>query len=260
MKSISEVVSESLQSTDKDIMMRSLHTNMMEFYGGEIPGDLLERYNSGEVIDYVWENLQTHDYSLLKKQLTKYFPTKIKSFINQTDASSKDIFGIEFADKDLYKDEKFISLLNFFNYFVREIRDDMYIIEPIYSEQASDRVYKECNGILYHFTDNNTAKSILKSGLRIKGRSEKDWKYPNRVYLYAPGFYLSRENAGDWLMDALNVVDNQKIKSFGLAVLKVDLHKLNKSNISFYVDPTLPTNAVFTYNNIPKTCITKLDL
>lgn len=253
MKSIKEVINESTSSWEQATKVSHLLKEAKEFYGGDIPEDIINEINSGKFPDYIWENLQSHDYRKLKNQLTKYFGKDIEEYINQKDADEKDIFGIKVKDVKLIDNQKFQSILQFFNYFVREVRDDLYIIEPIYSTKMNDLVYNECNSIVYHFTDSKSAESILKKGLRIRGRNFENWKYPERVYVYAPGYYISRENKDLWLQDAMGVVDFSK---GSLVVLKIDLHKAK--GIDFYKDPAMPQHSVFTYHNIPKECITKL--
>lgn len=254
MKSIKESIMESFSSWEQATKVSHLLKEAKEFYGGDIPEDIINEINDGKFPDYIWENLQSHDYRKLKNQLTKYFGEDIEEYINQKDADVKDIFGIKVKDIKLIDNPKFQSILQFFNYFVREVRNDLYIIEPLYSTKMNDLVYDKCNGIVYHFTDSKSAESILKNGLRIRGRNFENWKYPNRVYVYAPGYYISRENKDLWLQDAMNVVDFSKGL---LVVLKIDLHKAK--GIDFYKDPAMPQHSVFTYHNIPKECIEKIN-
>lgn len=254
MKSIKESIMESFNSWEQSIKVSHLLKEAKEFYGGDIPEDIINEINNGQFPDYIWENLQSHDYRKLKTQLTKYFGKDIEEYINQKDADVKDIFGIKVRDIKLIDNPKFQSILQFFNYFVREVRDDLYIIEPLYSTKMNDLVYNKCNGIVYHFTDSKSAESILKNGLRIRGRNFENWKYPNRVYVYAPGYYISRENKDLWLHDAMDVVDFSK---GSLVVLKIDLHKAK--GIDFYKDPAMLQHSVFTYHNIPKECIEKIN-
>lgn len=254
MKSIKESIMESFGSWEQAMKVAKLLKEAREFYGGDVPEDIIAKINGGKLPDYVYENLQSHDYRKLKTQLTKYFGKDIEEYVNQKDADINDIFGIKVRDIKLINNPKFQSILQFFNYFVREVRDDLYIIEPLYSTKMNDLVYNKCNGIVYHFTDSKSAESILKNGLRIRGRNFENWKYPNRVYVYAPGYYISRENKDLWLQDAMNVVDFSK---GSLVVLKIDLHKAK--GIDFYKDPAMPQHSVFTYHNIPKECIEKIN-
>lgn len=254
MKSIKESIMESFSSWEQAMKLSQLLTEAREFYGGDVPENIIYEINEGKFPDYIWENLQSHDYRKLKTQLTKYFGKDIEEYIDQKDADINDIFGIKVRNSKLIDNPKFQSILQFFNYFVREVRDDLYIIEPLYSTKMNDLVYDKCNGIVYHFTDSKSAESILKNGLRIRGRNSENWKYPNRVYVYAPGYYISRENRDLWLSDAMDVVDFSKGL---LVVLKIDLHKAK--GIDFYKDPAMPQHSVFTYHNIPKECIEKIN-
>lgn len=258
MKKLKDTLIESFTGLDFQYRKQILLENMNEFFNNEIPGNIIKEFEQNGYVDYVRENLQTHDYKLLQKKLEQYFGDKIEEFIDQTDESG--IFAIRVNDEYLYRDETFINLLNFFNYFLRERNGFRYVIEPIYSKNMDEWVYKNCNGIVYHFTDKDTAKKILKSGLRIKGRTHSDFAYPKRIYLYAPGFYLNSNNVDEWMEFTKQIINPFMVKKFGLSVLKIDLNRVRKSNISFYRDTAMGEDAIFTYNNIPKECITELIL
>lgn len=258
MKSIKDTLIETFVGLDFQHQKQMLLENMNEFFNNEIPENIIKEFEQKGYIDYVWENLQTHDYKLLQKKLEQYFGDKIEEFIDQVDESG--IFAIRVNDEYLYRDETFINLLNFFNYFLRERNGFRYVIEPIYSKNMDEWVYKNCNGIIYHFTDKDTAEKILKSGLRIKGRTHSSFAYPKRIYLYAPGFYLNSNNTKKWMEFAKQIINPFMVKKFGLSVLKIDLNRARKSNISFYRDTAMGEDAIFTYNNIPKECITELNI
>ena len=59
---------------------------------------------------------------------------------------------------------------------------------------------------------------------------------------------------------AKQIINPFMVKKFGLSVLKIDLNRVRKSNISFYRDTAMGEDAIFTYNSIPKECITELIL
>ena len=46
---------------------------MNEFFNNEIPENIIKEFEQNGYVDYVWENLQTHDYKLLQKKLEQYF-------------------------------------------------------------------------------------------------------------------------------------------------------------------------------------------
>lgn len=258
MKNLKSVLEDSFSGMDQKFYKQKLLEDMNEFFDNEIPSHIREKLEKEDFVDYVLENLQTHDYKLLQKKLEKHFGDKIEEFIDQEDKSG--IFAIRVTDERLYQDNKFIDLLNFFNYFLRERNGFRYVIEPIYSNNMDEWVYKNCNGIVYHFTDKETGEKILKSGLRIKGRTHSDFSYPKRIYLYAPGFYLNADNRDKWMNFAKEIVNPFLVRRFGLSVLKIDLNRAKKTNISFYRDTAMGPDAVFTYNNIPKECITEINL
>lgn len=258
MKNLKDIIESDFSKLDIDYYRRTLLADMNEFFNNEIPENIIKEFEQNNYVDYVWENLQSHDYKLLQHKIEQYFGDRVVKYINQDDKSG--IFAIHVNDEYLYRDKKFNNLLKFFNFFIRERNGFRYVIEPIYSQDMNDWVYKQCNGVVYHFTDNETANKILKTGLRIKGRTSSDFAYPNRIYLYTPGMYLTSSNKDKWIQFANLIVDPFMINKFGLAVLKIDLSRIKRTNITFYRDTAMGETSVFTYNNIPKECITKLNI
>lgn len=156
------------------------------------------------------------------------------------------------------KDPTFDYILESLKTHDHQKYQDMYLIEPIYSRNVSNYVYKDCKGIVYHFTDNESADSILKNGLRIKG-TYGSRNIPKRIYLYASLTPIDINKKDQWYWFAKSIVNIFKAKCHGIAVLKIDLNRLGKTNIEFYKDMVMGDDeAIFTLNNIPKELITKL--
>lgn len=232
--------------------------SMMDFFGDDLPEGFEESLINLEYKDYILESLTSHDAELLKNKLHAEF---------------KDIERIEFlTDKeqsiwiisktDLTNDSKFNSMLEIFGYYVTANRTngDLFSIAicPRYAKDAYDMVYKQNHGKLYHFTAGKYVGEIETKGLRCKKSSYRD--FPERVYLYASDKHLDKiPDIGEFIKTVVNPFD---IKRYGLTVYRIDMNKL-KSNtyINFYTDDYMDEEAaVYTYNNIPAECITKIDV
>ena len=157
----------------------------------------------------------------------------------------------------LVENEKFKNLIEFFNYFVSEIEDNRIFIEPLYSEDRSKYVFSDCKGICYHVTTQECAEKIMRTGLRIKRSSYRE--FPPRIYLYATPklSLLNDKNIKDF---AHKIVNKLKAKrEGGIAIIRVNLNKCYNDVMRFYKDTSMKEDeAVFTYNNIPTECLTKL--
>ena len=232
--------------------------SMMDFFGDDLPEGFEESLINLEYKDYILESLTSHDAELLKNKLHAEF---------------KDIERIEFlTDKeqsiwiisktDLTNDSKFNSMLEIFGYYVTANRTngDLFSIAicPRYAKDAYDMVYKQNHGKLYHFTAGKYVGEIETKGLICKKSSYRD--FPERVYLYASDKHLDKiPDIGEFIKTVVNPFD---IKRYGLTVYRIDMNKL-KSNtyINFYTDDYMDEEAaVYTYNNIPAECITKIDV
>ena len=232
--------------------------SMMDFFGDDLPEGFEESLINLEYKDYILESLTSHDAELLKNKLHAEF---------------KDIERIEFlTDKeqsiwiisktDLTNDSKFNSMLEIFGYYVTANRTngDLFSIAicPRYAKDAYDMVYKQNHGKLYHFTAGKYVGEIETKGLRCKKSSYRD--FPERVYLYASDKHLDKiPDIGEFIKTVVNPFD---IKRYGLTVYRIDMNKL-KSNtyINFYTDDYMDEEAaVYSYNNIPAECITKIDV
>ena len=211
------------------------------------------------------ENLKSHDANKLQKKIKEYFPNykfdfystlEKKSLKNKYDTKS---FLIELEDytqmNEIKKDEKFISLLQFYNYYITKEFYDSLVVSPLYSKKINDQV-KE-NKYLYHFTTRNNEESILKNGLRSKSGEYR--YFPKRVYLYSTDKNITPNNINDdknieiFIKKILNEFD---IDEYGITIFEINKEKLN--NIDFYTDDYMEEKeSVFIYSNIPAEAITK---
>lgn len=216
-----------------------------KYFGDNVPENFIDIVHDG--IDYILENLSTHDYKLLINKLQQNF----KDYIDEADIiydkgnTDKNSFYLKILDKSILNNDEFLKLFEFFNYRIREIRNEYIIVEPIYSKRITST-----SPILYHFTTSNKLDSILRNGLRPK-RS----KYANtleRVYLYNP-------------LHNLNLVNDSNVVKFiqtlfggviprNLVILKIDLHKMTFYNtpLNLYQDTAMNFDeACFTQHSIP---------
>lgn len=226
---------------------------LREVYGDHEPRNIEKLIENG--VDCILETLNSHDTKLLIKKLSNVYDDA--EFVL---GYGKNKFTIQMAISDtisLQIDEKFLRILDFYGYYVTEWHDGYIIIEPKYSDNVTKQLLDN-HGICYHFTDNKSAESILKNGLRCReGLTYRD--FPARIYLYIAKTIGSRGKLYPEIADFVKKVVNRiKLRTYGLAVLKIDL---NNANVEVYKD-TLMTDdgACFTYNNIPPKYITKLNM
>lgn len=217
-----------------------------------IDSSITKRIKDGEYIDFLYENLLTHDYKKLQYKLKQYYP--YFEFIDYDNGS----FYIAASNiNELKKDDKFRSIVEFYGYTISEWTDDKtqksIFIEPNESKDVTDYIYKECHGICYHVCDNKKLDDIMSSGLRCKNNSYRS--YPKRIYLYGTKEAILEDD------DFKQVIN--KIKSpfnrHGYSVLRINLRD-SKIPFRFYKDTAMrQSGAVYTYNNIPKKLIEKIN-
>ena len=230
----------------EEIIIKDYRKSCLENY---FPDITIDNVN----IDYILENLNTHDTNLLIQQLEK-----INGTCNVSD-EGKGTVKLVHKEK-LNKKETFINLLDFYGYYITKVKYDLdtdkyiYIICPKYSKNCSDFVYNECKGICYHICLTKTVESILKNGLRCKKANYRD--FPKRIYVIA----VPIKNINK-LKDIIKNVFEELC--FGdpskYNILKINKGSHNKIGPDFYEDDIMKSNNTFyTYTNIPKEEITDL--
>ena len=208
--------------------------------------------------DYILDNLNTHDAEKLKSKISDIAKVEFDDYSSGSVKSFSVLCTSKEDAKNLVENEKFKNLIEFFNYFVSEIKDNRIFVEPLYSEDRSKYVFNDCNGICYHITTQKRAEKIMRTGLRIKRSSYRD--FPSRIYLYAT-LKLSLLNDKNIKDFAYKIVNRLKAeREGGIAIIKVNLNKCYNDVMRFYKDTSMKEDeAVFTYNNIPSECLTKLN-
>ena len=255
MKTLSDYIIERSSHGKNDYDRECYLNSMMDFFGDDLPEEFKESMLELDFKDYILESLTTHDAKLLKQKIEQEFTGIECNFINSKEQSLQII-----SKTDLSKDERLIILINVFGYYISKTDkvDDNFIIDicPTYAEDAYKIVSKSHN-MLYHFTTGEYVKEIENKGLRCK--SSKYRKYPERIYLYASDKPLNKiPDIDKFIKMVTNPFDRQR---YGLYVYRIDISKLNsKTYINFYTDDCMEEeNAVYTYNNIPPECITRID-
>lgn len=252
MKNLTDYIKYSFEPHNKTSFAINEYKNVLLNYFGEFDKEVyLEK-------DYILDNLNTHDAEKLKSKISDIAKVEFEDYSSGKLKS----FSILCASKEeainLTENEKFKNLIEFFNYFVSEIQDNRIFIEPTYSEDKSKYVFTDCKGICYHITTKEHAEKIMKTGLRMKRSYYR--KFPSRIYLYATPklSLLNDKNIKDFAYKIVNKLKAER--EGGIAVIRVDLNKCYNDVMRFYKDTSMKENeAVFTYNNIPPECLTKLN-
>lgn len=246
-----------------------LLNDINEFFGEDIPVNIKEKLMNDEYVDYIYENLQSHDAEKLKKKLKKEYGDSIsfqdysgkekKSFIIiLNDDNLLDFYNLnndENANFD--KIEKFNNILSFFNYYVSYNDEDKgrkyLFIEPRYSDNVTDEVFNS-HKYIYHFTDKKSSRSILEVGLRARRSNYRE--YPQRIFLYVTDKKIEDdiENISKFILKVCNIY---LLKRNGLSILRIE----NNGKLDLYNDTAMEEDeAVFTYNNIPYQYIKKVNV
>ena len=158
--------------------------------------------------------------------------------------------------------QELTDMMNFFNYYFSSARHNAegeyyeILCEPKYSEKATDIVYNEYDGVLYHVTTHENVERILKRGLQLRGDKNRYRYFEPRI-----NFFLAHD---DEIQDIAGLIARQKGYFDDYAILKIDLNygeknKYNSSSYSldFYHDTAYNDDwAVYTYGVIHPRFIT----
>ena len=169
--------------------------SLKDYFGENLPDYIIESTDKYEFKDFILDNLNTHDIHKLQDKIFELFGSQYELGIKYAN-DKKESFWLVSSPLDISKNEDFKNLVEFFGYYISNIDIEMeenelieYIyICPKYSKSADKMVYKENDGILYHFTTTKFANEILKKGLRCK--TPKYRNYPkNYSYKFVFGTY-----------------------------------------------------------------------
>lgn len=208
--------------------------------------------------DYILDNLNTHDAEKLKSKISDIAKVEFEDYSSGSIKSFSVLCTSKEDALSLVENEKFKNLIEFFNYFVSEIEDNRIFIEPVYSEDKSKYVFNDCKGICYHITTQKRTEKIMRTGLRTKRSSYRE--FPSRIYLYAtPKLSLVNDtHIKDFVYKIANKLKAER--EGGISIIRVNLNKCYNDVMRFYKDTSMEEDeAVFTYNPIPSECLTKLN-
>ena len=254
-----------------------LYDEMKDFFI-DIPNDYIKLYENNCLynigFNYINENLKTHDYKKLQKQLLKEYndyieefkdyegTNNIKSFYiilkNQkskynleTSEFDNPLLSVKNVEKNTEEVEKFFNILRFFNYQYSNWKwiDNKYslYIEPIYSEDVSE-YFDKCHRQAYHFTYKKNVEGILRNGLKLKRGIYRN--FPERIYLWATDKKQDINNDNKELLGFIHkIFGNDKLYLNNIGIIKVDLYH---TDYPVYKDTAMKDKeAIFVYNNIP---------
>lgn len=257
---------------DHKFYIRNRYNDLNEYYSGNIPEDVINRFKFDPHNDYILENLNAHNTDLFIKKLKETFGfLRIRLDDRYNDdirAIKVDILyypkGEDFINSFLASDQ-FKNFLNFFGYILLETsnkRDYIEVIfEPVNAISADDLVYGKCHGILYHITDSYNKDKILNSGIRLRksdkgslrGREYTERNYFLALYPYCKGYKTDPR--------ILKAIDRYCIgNDENASVFRVNV---DRTGICFYKDTYAKfdidsDDSVYSYVSIPKGCITFL--
>lgn len=263
---------------DHHFHIRRNYVYLNEYYSGNIPENIINRFKVDPQIDYILENLNTHNTELFVRKFKETFSFLKTRIIDNTDDSIRtthiDVLYYPIGKDsvtEFIKSDEFNNFIKFFGYELThssEYRDYIRLtFEPIYAISANDLVYNKCHGVLYHLTDSKNVDSILSNGIRSRerkgdddkyddsenGQTNIERKYPHRNYFLALYPYCNGYKTDKRVLYAANsYVNLEKV-----AVFRINVDRLN---INFYQDSYAKSedqdnNAVYSYTSIPKSCI-----
>lgn len=229
------------------------------------------KYLQGDEYDMYSKYQQLLYESLLKSYDTKKFVNilnkKFKEYIFKIELiKTSDIVNsirIKFNKEFDITNKEYQSLLNLYNYYESKNIDNKIItLSPRISEDMSDKVYNESNGIVYHVCPNYVVNKILENGLRPKGgKNSKIYKnriwHPKSIYVIFDKVdnntknYFKREIENDKIT---NEYDNNVLSNNDVTILKIDLNKYDRK-LKFYKDTLGKKSFVYTKEYIPPQCI-----
>lgn len=215
--------------------------------------------------DHLYESIvQSYSASDLMKKIYELSPnihiSKIR-YVNNEDITEFSFNVDKKDDLDNIFTDKVISLLHLYNYYLKErtiIKDENnnesynIVIEPYKPKDITNKIYNECNGIIYHIT----SKEIYVNNIKNKEIKPK-WKR-NDTYRDDRIFFIANNNENE-VQKQLQSIGNLKQISDPI-VLKIDLNEY-RNKLRFRIDSSaFGYDAYFTEEPIPDFCITCLDL
>lgn len=212
-------------------------------YFSEIPSD----FEKEPYRDYILENLNTHDKSLLQAQLTKCFGiTEFHDLSIKPNENTSFWFDSSCFDGEKKLYDGLVRLLDFYGWYITKnlVMAGRIAVSPKYSKNVTSLIKSEYFGIAYHICRKDDLRSILKNGLRCKTARNDYRKFPSRIYLVAD----KPENIRQTVTDVIH--ETRFLPEYEFAIVKVRI------NGNVYSDDMMDNpNTFFTYTNIPSNYI-----
>lgn len=197
--------------------------------------------------------------------INEWNSSKENSFFNLYVPSRNPFVDFTSIDNNLLKDSDqsyvLYRILKECNYYITNVAFDrnglnfVIQIESMYTDDVTDIVQEEYDGVLYHITRKSNIESIMRTGLRPKvGKTviHGGYRYfPERVYFIIPELLEKTEQE---MIDEIRELLN--IKESDCVVLKINLR--GYENISLYDDTADGIYACYTYTAIPPKFITEI--
>lgn len=232
------------------------------------------------LVDYILEFNNALSNKKIIQEIDRFINKEYKSDIEECDIeyepTNNDISNIRiFISGDnasdlinkLYKNKSFKDYLYARKWYITKhnANTGLIIIEPIDANDITDKIYKDFNGIVYHITLSKNVKTILNTGLRPK-QGNSDFRLfddNGHIYVYMSNDFEELCNITKSIINdkkLSNRKDDYKWSTYNISVLKIDLNKINSTQIIFYKDTyyfsSEVRNAAYTKYKIPAKCIT----
>ena len=149
------------------------------------------------------------------------------------------------------EDDRLLNILEFFNYtlsYKAYIDNKLCLyIEPTFSEDASE-YFGICHRQAYHFTYKENIDKILKSEIRLKQGSCKN--FPSRIYLWASQVRRLEDDIYNVNSFIQKIFGSSRYNINNVGIFKVDLFH---TKYPIYHDTSMKEKeALFIYNSVPK--------
>ncbi len=219
--------------------------------------DFIKLFKYNKYNDY----LLNYSYEDFLENPVDVFGNKIiyENIINNKNNNKKD-------NNDIYRYLELVYEGFFQGYYCDMYDKYQYLLyeslSPRISEDMSDKVYNEANGIVYHICPNYVVNKILENGLRPKG-GKNSKIYKNRVW-HPKSIYVIFDKVDDDIKNYFkeeiendkitNEYDNNVLTDNDVTILKIDLNKYGRK-LKFYKDTLGGKSFVYTKEYIPPQCI-----
>lgn len=227
-----------------------------EYFCNDIPNDILKSYNEGifNFNEWILESLKSHDIERLKSKIESEYHEYIEDISIDNKQDKTGLLLVKFDNKYRYKikgSQKFIDLMNFFNYFQTDTWNGYFVLEPEYPDKCNDECKEKFKNKFIHVTTKEYANKILKTGLRCRESKPGYRKYSSRIQLKC---VTSKKDALDFAKDLkemrINSIDPDASLWENTCILGIDLYSLH---YDIYRDHMYDDSehCYFVKNNIP---------